>query len=242
MLANLNNQTRLPELQEQFRSLEAQIEDSPVKNAISVLHGMIQETRRGFSAALETPQTNHPNFQHIVNLYKQAPRMEGAAKNYPLPAGMPAPDFTLPDSSGRQIKLSGFLGKNVLLVFYPLDWSPGCSQQLDLYQNELAEFEKRGIQLIGISVDSMYSHGAWATVRGITFPLLADFNPKGAVAKKYQVFRQEDGFSERALYLIDEKGIIQYSYISPFLHQVPDIYELYRNLDKVNELKTLSVL
>ena len=119
-----------------------------------------------------------------------------------------------------------------VLVFYPLDWSPGCSQQLDLYQHDLAEFTQRGAVLLGISVDSIYSHGAWAAVRGITFPLLSDFHPKGAVAQSYRVYRDRDGFSDRALYVVDADGVIRYSHVSPFLNHVPDIRELLGALDR----------
>jgi AhpC/TSA family len=86
---------------------------------------------------------------------------------------------------------------------------------LSLYQSELAEFEQRGAQVLAISVDSLYSHGAWAAVRGLSFPLLADFQPKGAVAEQYQVYREQDGFSERARYVIDGDGIIRYAHVSP---------------------------
>jgi peroxiredoxin len=224
-------------LEEQFQSLEPQIHDPAVKKAISLLHGMIQESWRITSNtdASSSDRTPGKTLQDIADLYRNAPKMEAPAVNEPLMVGMPAPDFTLPDAEGRMVSLKDFRGKRVLLVFYPLDWSPGCSQQLDLYQSEISEFEKRGIQIIGISVDSIYSHGAWASVRGISFPLLADFNPKGAVAKKYQVLRDEDGFTERALYLIDENGKIAYSHISPFLHHVPDIYQLYNELDELTK-------
>jgi peroxiredoxin len=125
----------------------------------------------------------------------------------------------------------------VVLVFYPLDWSPACSDQLSLYQSELSEFERAGAQLIGISVDSLYSHGAWAAVRGLTFPLLADFHPKGQVARLYGVMRDSDGFSERALYVIDARGTIRYKHISPRLNHIPDIYELFDQLKQL-ELST----
>lgn len=171
------------------------------------------------------------SLEFIANLYKTAPPMEGKAEKEGLPVGAQAPDFTLPDANGIQISLSDFKGKNVVLVFYPLDWSPGCSDQLSLYQNELAEFEKRHVQVIGISVDSIYSHGAWAAVRGITFPLLSDFHPKGQTARKYGIMRDSDGFSERALYVIDRDGIIRYKDISPELSHIPDIYELFRQLE-----------
>jgi peroxiredoxin len=234
---------RFQELESQFRSLENQIQDSAIKNAISVLHGMLQESMRYASKKSLSSINPTTTIKDVANMYKQAPKMEGEASNsHPLPVGTHAPDFALPDSTGKQISLSDFKGKNVLLVFYPLDWSPGCSQQLDLYQNELVEFKKRGVEIIGISVDSVYSHGAWAAVRGIDFPLLADFHPKGLVAKKYQVYREEDGFTERALYLIDDKGIITHNHISPFIHHVPDIYDLYKRIDELkNEPKTSLV-
>lgn len=240
MRANRDNSTdsfRLRELEEQFQSLEPQIQDPAVKKAISVLHGMFQESLRNTNNTLTPSKGAADTLQDIANLYRNTPKMENPAINIPLPAGIPAPDFTLPDELGNMISLKNFRGKRVLLVFYPLDWSPGCSQQLDLYQNDLSEFEKRGIQIVGISLDSIYSHGAWAAVRGISFPLLADFNPRGEVAKKYQVFRDPDGFTERALYLIDENGTIAYSYMSPFLHHIPDIYKLYNELDELNEVK-----
>lgn len=242
MTATNNNSTtgRLHELQNQFQSVGMQIQDGPVKTALSLLHGMIQESWRNVDH-VPPHEDARAGIQDIANLYQQAPKMEGPAVNEPLPVGTPAPDFSLPDASGQPVSLKDYRGQTVLLVFYPLDWSPGCSRQLDLYQQELAEFRKRGIQLIGISVDSIYSHGAWAAVRGLTFPLLADFNPKGDVAKKYRVYRPEDGFSERALYLIDGDGLIQYSHISPYVHHVPDIYELYSKIDEVGALRSEAV-
>jgi peroxiredoxin len=159
--------------------------------------------------------------------------MQGPALNKPLPPGSQAPDFALKDADGNIVKLSMYKGSRLLLVFYPLDWSPGCSQQLDLYQSEISEFERRNIKIIGISVDSIYSHGAWTMVRNLQIPLLSDFNPKGEISKKYQVYRDTDGFSERALFLVDEEGTIQYSHVSPQLHHVPDIKELFIKLDEV---------
>lgn len=224
---------RLYELEEQFSALEAQIEDSPQKQAFSVLHGMIHEVWRSLRMTGSVEKEYGLNVQDIADLYRQAPKMEGTAANTPLPIGTPAPDFALLDASGQLVRLSDYRGQPVVLVFYPLDWSPGCSQQLDLYQSELAEFQRRGAQVLAISVDSLYSHGAWAAVRGINFPLLADFNPKGEVARQYQVYRDQDGFSERALYIVDADGIIRWSHVSPYLHHVPDIYTLLEALDEV---------
>lgn len=224
---------RLHELEQTFASLEPQIADSPEKQAFSVLHGMIQELWRSIrmngSPSLEGGLT----IEDIANMYKQAPPMRGAAENTPLLVGAQAPDFALPDPNNQLVRLSDYRGQPVVLVFYPLDWSPGCSDQLNLYQHEIEEFRRRGAQLLAISVDSIYSHGAWAAVRGLEFPLLADFHPKGAVARQYQVYRESDGFSERALYVLDGQGIIRYAHVSPQLDHVPDIYELFQALDEV---------
>jgi peroxiredoxin len=228
---------RLHDLEQRFGALFTQLEDSPQKEALSILHGISQELwrqlRRSSSPLSERGLTIHD----IADLYRHAPKMEGQARNAPLPPGTRAPEFALPDASGRLVRLSDFRGNPFVLVFYPLDWSPGCSQQLDLYQHELDEFERRGAKVVGISVDSVYSHGAWAAVRGITFPLLADFNPKGDVARKYHVYRDIDGFSERAVYVVDGDGVIRYSDVSPFVHHIPDIYELFKVLDS---LKTVA--
>jgi peroxiredoxin len=220
---------RLHELEQRFGSLFNKLKDSPQKEALSVLHGITQELWRQLrrSSSGDAGLT----INDIADLYRQAPKMEGPAMSAPLPAGTPAPDFALPDASGRIVRLADFRGRPVVIAFYPLDWSPGCSQQLDLYQQELEEFDRRGARVIGISVDSIYSHGAWAAVRGIQFPLLADFNPKGEVARRYRVYRDGDGFSERALYIVDGEGIIRYSDVSPFVHHIPDIYALFETLD-----------
>lgn len=158
----------------------------------------------------------------------------------PKGVGAEAPDFALPDASGELIRLADFRGRTVVLVFYPLDWSPGCSQQLDLYEQELDEFRSRGAQLLGISVDSVYSHAAWAAVRGISFPLLADFAPKGEAARRYGVWRERDGFSERALYVVDPGGRIAYARVSPFLHHIPDIYELLEAVEAAGRHEAVS--
>jgi peroxiredoxin len=129
--------------------------------------------------------------------------------------GQQAPDFTLRDQDGKKVTLSELRGESVVLVFYPLDWSPVCTDQLNLYEGALADFGKQGASLYGISVDSAFSHKAFQNHLGINFPLLADFEPKGAVARAYGVYREKDGISERALFLIDAEGIIRWSYLSP---------------------------
>jgi peroxiredoxin len=214
----------LHELEEQFARLAPEIPEGPQKQAISVLHGIVLELWRDVQRGRDPDQG--VDLQDIADLWQGAPPMEGQAISEPLPVGTEAPDFELPDASGQIVRLSDLRGQTVVLCFYPLDWSPGCSQQLDVYQQELDEFERRGAQVLGISVDSVYSHGAWAAVRGITFPLLSDFAPKGEVARRYGIWRESDGFSERALYVIDPDGRIAYGHVSPKLHHIPDIYEL----------------
>ncbi len=225
---------RLLDLEERFAALADRIPDGPEKEAISILHGMTQDLWRNLRPGA-AESTNALTLQDVADLYKTAPKMDGTAQNEPLPVGTIAPDFTLLDANGQAVALHDFRGRPVVLVFYPLDWSPTCSDQLSLYQAESAEFTKYNAQLIGISVDSLYSHGAWAAVRGITFPLLADFHPKGEVARRYRVWRESDGFSERALYVLDGEGVIRYAHVSPQLHQIPDIYELYHVLGEIRQ-------
>jgi peroxiredoxin len=133
----------------------------------------------------------------------------------PLPPGTPAPDFELRSTPDQKVMLSDFRGQPVILVFYPEDWSPVCSDQLGLYQAVFPEFQRFNAELIAISVDSAWSHTAFAKDRNLHFPLLSDFEPKGAVARTYQVYRDEEGTSERALFVIDADGVIRWSYLSP---------------------------
>ena len=223
------------ELELRFSQLAPHIQDGPEKEAISILHGLILESHRGLSKPAGSSMPDRPDSSdHVANLYKTAPGMSGNAVNKGLPVGIKAPDFTLPDGNGRPVSLSDFHGTQVVLVFYPLDWSPACSDQLSLYESELTEFKRLGAKIIGISVDSLYSHGAWAFVRKISFPLLSDFQPRGETARAYQVYRSKEGFSERAIYVIDKDGYIQYSCVSPELPKIPDIYELFDALNKIH--------
>jgi peroxiredoxin len=233
-MAQLSNTRRLNELEQRFTELASSIPESPEKEALSVLHGIVQETRRSLAPiANASAGTTRLTLEDIATMYKHAPQMDGEAVSEPLAIGTHAPDFTLRDANNEPVSLSDFRGSPVVLVFYPLDWSPTCSDQLSLYQSELAEFERFGAKLLGISVDSIYSHGAWAAVRGITFPLLADFEPKGEVARKYNVYRAGDGFSERALYVVDGEGVVRHAHVSPRLSHIPDIYDLYRTLSEL---------
>jgi peroxiredoxin len=133
----------------------------------------------------------------------------------PLPAGTEGPDFELPATPDQKLRLSDLRGQPVILAFYPEDWSPVCSDQLALYQAVLPEFRKFNAELIGISVDSVWSHLAFAKDRNLHFPLLSDFEPKGEVARTYEVYRAGEGTTERALFVIDAEGIIRWSYVSP---------------------------
>src|SRR5580700_5845586 len=102
-----------------------------------------------------------------------------------LGAGTMAPDFTLPVTPDQKVSLSELRGRPVILAFYPADWSPVCGDQMALYNEILPEFEKHHAELLGISVDGVWSHSAFARDRHLHFPLLADFEPKGNVARKY---------------------------------------------------------
>jgi peroxiredoxin len=132
-----------------------------------------------------------------------------------LPPGTKAPDFTLRSTPDASVSLSDFRGQPVILAFYPADWSPTCGDQLALYNEVLPEFQRYNAALIGISVDGAWCHAAYAKARNLHFPLLADFEPKGAVARLYGVYMASAGWSERALFVLDGTGTIRWSYLSP---------------------------
>lgn len=132
-----------------------------------------------------------------------------------LAVGTQAPDFSLPTTPDQRVSLSEFLGRPVILAFYPADWSPVCGDQMALYNEILSEFSRFDAELIGISVDGVWCHLAFAHDRKLRFPLLADFEPKGNVARQYGVYRDHEGTSERALFVIDAEGLIRWSYVSP---------------------------
>jgi peroxiredoxin len=132
-----------------------------------------------------------------------------------LEPGTPAPDFTLHVTPDQKLSLKELRGRPVILAFYPADWSPVCGDQMALYNEILPEFQKHGAELLGISVDGVWCHEAFAKDHHLHFPLLADFEPKGAVARTYGAYRADDGCSERALFVIDKQGIIFWSFCSP---------------------------
>jgi peroxiredoxin len=135
--------------------------------------------------------------------------------------GTPAPEFTLNDQDGEPISLSGLRGRKVLLVFYPADFSPACTDQLSVYQEVLSQIEEKGVALLGVSVDSAWSHRAFREKVGIEIPLLSDFHPKGEVASKYGAYLEKWGTSNRSLVLIDEEGVVAWVHESPSPLEVP---------------------
>jgi len=151
----------------------------------------------------------------------------------PLAVGQPAPEFALKDQDQKEVKLSDFKGKkNVVLVFYPLDWSPTCTKEHASLVTDMKKFEQLDAQVLGVSVDSAWSHRAWADEMGISYPLLADFHPRGAMASKYGVYLDDKGITGRAIAIIDRQGKVAWfkQYDIP---QVPDIQEVAQALAKV---------
>jgi peroxiredoxin len=132
-----------------------------------------------------------------------------------LAPGVQAPEFSLHSTPDQTVSLSELAGQPVILAFYPADWSPVCGDQMALYNEILAEFHHYHATLVGISVDGPWCHAAFAHDRKLRFPLLSDFEPKGAVAKAYGVYDEKDGLSGRALFVLDGKGVIRWSYLSP---------------------------
>lgn len=170
--------------------------------------GKNQLVTPGPDSALE-PGVPAPDFK-LRSAQSLRPDLETGAH------GAPASDFKLQTLPPDQfISLSELRGQPVILAFYPADWSPVCGDQVVLYNELLPEFQRFNAALLGISVDSFWSHLAFAKERKLRFPLLSDFEPKGAVARNYGAYRQQDGFSERALFVIDSGGTIRWSYLSP---------------------------
>jgi peroxiredoxin len=154
-------------------------------------------------------QTNTANQAKYNKLY---PKGRKAA---PVAPGTKAPEFCLKTTPDQAVSLSDFAGQPLILAFYPADWSPVCGDQMALYNEILPEFQKFNAELLGISVDGVWCHAAFAKDRKLHFPLLSDFEPKGEVARTYQAYREGDGVAERALFVIDDEGVIAWSYIAP---------------------------
>jgi mycoredoxin-dependent peroxiredoxin len=148
--------------------------------------------------------------------------------------GQPAPDFALKDQNQKEVRLSEFRGKkNVVLVFYPLDWSPTCSNEHACFVNDMKQFERLNAQILGISIDSFFSHKAWAEKMGIAYPLLADFHPRGQVAEQFGVYLPDRGISGRAIALVDKQGRVAW-FKQYGIPEVPDIKEVADALAKLN--------
>src|SRR4051794_37342954 len=154
---------------------------------------------------MSTPKHNEQHQHQPIHRNVQTPIQPGTA----------APDFELNSTPDQKVALSEFRGRPVILAFYPADWSPVCGDQLALYNELLDEFRAHDAQLIGISVDGVWCHAAFARDRHYHFPLLADFEPKGRVARAYGSYEERAGVAERSLYVIDGAGVIQWSYLSP---------------------------
>jgi len=151
----------------------------------------------------------------------------------PIAVGQTAPDFTLKDQDQKDVKLSGLRGKNVVLAFYPLDFSPVCSKEHACFTNDLQSFNGLNAQVLGISVDSAWAHKAFAEKLGIKYPLLADFQPRGAVASQYGLYMPDKGFTNRATVIVDKRGVVRYV-------QLYDIPTQRNNQDLLAELKKLN--
>jgi peroxiredoxin len=145
----------------------------------------------------------------------QIRKFGGHPHHFMLQKGAPAPDFELSCTPDQKLRLSELAGKKVILAFYPADWSPVCSDQMALYNQSLKFFHRYNAELLGISVDSKWCHAAFSADRKLHFPLLADFEPKGAVARLYGVYDEMEGECQRALFVLDEKHSIRWSYLSP---------------------------
>lgn len=135
--------------------------------------------------------------------------------------GQDAPDFTLRDQDGKKVTLSELRGQTVVLVFYPLDWSPGCTDQLNVYQEAMDDFREHGAALYGISVDSAFSHKAFRDHLGTDITLLADFEPKGEVARSYGMYIEARGHNERGFVVIDPDGKVKHWHKSPSPLEIP---------------------
>jgi mycoredoxin-dependent peroxiredoxin len=150
-----------------------------------------------------------------------------------IAVGQTAPDFTLKDQSQKDVKLSDFAGKkSVVLVFYPLDWSPTCTNEHACFVNDMRSFDQLDAEVLGVSVDSTWSHKAYAEKMGIKYSLLADFQPRGAMADTYGVYMADKGITGRAIVIINKEGKV--AWVKNYeLGQVPDLKEVSEALQQV---------
>ena len=154
-----------------------------------------------------------------------------------------APDFTLKTTPDQTVSLKDFKGRPLILAFYPADFSPVCGDEMSLYNEILPEFQRFGAEILGISVDGVWCHLAFAKARNLHFPLLSDFEPEGEVARNYGVYNKKEGICERALFVINKEGMIHWSYISPIGINpgAAGILKALESLDTKNINNTLSV-
>jgi peroxiredoxin len=150
-----------------------------------------------------------------------------------IAAGEPAPTFTLRNQDGEQVSLSDYRGRKLLLVFYPLDFSPICSDQLSIYQEVKPQIAEKGVELVGISVDHGFAHKAFQEKLGIDTPLLADFEPKGEVARAYGAYIEKTGHANRSLVLVDEEGTVAWAHESPTPLEIPGANVIFDALETV---------
>jgi peroxiredoxin len=150
-----------------------------------------------------------------------------------IAAGEPAPDFTLRNQDGEKVSLSDYRGRKVMLVFYPLDFSPICSDQLSIYQEVKPQIAEKGVELVGISVDHGFAHKAFQEKLGIDTPLLADFEPKGEVARAYGAYIEATGHANRSLVLVDEEGTVAWVHESPTPLEIPGANLIFDALETV---------
>jgi peroxiredoxin len=150
-----------------------------------------------------------------------------------IAAGEPAPEFTLRNQDGEKVSLSEYRGRKVLLVFYPLDFSPVCSDQLSVYQEVKPQIAEKGVEMIGVSVDHGFAHKAFQEKLGIDTPLLADFEPKGEVARAYGAYIEKVGHANRSLVLIDEEGVVEWVHESPTPLKIPGANLIFDALETV---------
>ena len=145
--------------------------------------------------------------------------------------GAKAPDFTLRNQDGDKVSLGDFAGRKLVLAFYPLDFSPVCTDQLSLYQEVLGEIEERGASLVGVSVDSVFCHAAFREHLNLTMPLLADFHPKGEMSTAYGAYREDRGSTNRSLVMVDTDGIVRWSHASESTREIPGANLIFDALD-----------
>ncbi len=165
---------------------------------------------------LKTVSLQRNRKHRISRVKRQQPNTKKERGNSSILApGRKAPNFSLNSTPDQKVSLKDFRGQPVILAFYPADWSPVCTDQLSLYAMVMPEFKKFNAELLAISVDNIWSHLAFAKDRKLNFPVLADFEPKGDISRKYGAFKEKIGESARALFVIDEQGVVRWSHLSP---------------------------